>query len=531
MAHQAAVNRLYYGDNLEVLQEHIASESVDLVYLDPPFNPNQAYNLIFGQHEITDNTAQIQAFDDTWRWTPITEEQYRNYASGALPPRVADALRAFRILLGENDAMAYLVNMAPRLVELHRVLRPAGSLYLHCDPTMSHYLKVLLDAIFSASLFRNEIIWRRTSGHSDATGYGRVHDVLLFYIKTTSATRNRVYQSYDEQYIKKYYRYREEGTNRRFMSGDLSAAGLVGGGYTYEWNGVTREWRCPIETMQRYDEENRIFYTRNGVARYKHYLDEAKGVPAQDIWLDIQALRSWHREKLGYPTQKPVRLLERIINASSNSGDVVLDPFCGCGTAVEAAERLNRRWIGIDITYIAIDVIDKRLRRTFGDSVSDKYEILGIPRDLTAARALFDRSPFDFERWAVSVIGAEPNEKQVADKGKDGSARFFTDDQGGIGQLIVSVKGGRRVTPAFVQELSGAVTRHDAQMGILVMMSTPSRGVVDEANHGGTYTWPVNNTVFPRLQVVTVEALLRGDRPRTPPLLRPYAKQRSTRGR
>lgn len=523
-------NKLYYGDNLEVLRQNVKDKSVDLVYLDPPFNSNRNYNVIFGRHLRQENgdAAQIEAFGDTWTWTQATDEQYQDLISGGLPNEVANALMAMRTLLTENDAMAYLVNMAPRLVQLHRVLKPTGSLYLHCDSTMSHYLKILLDAIFGAELFRNEIIWKRTSGHSDAVGYGRVHDVILFYLKSTKATFNKVYQEYDAEYVEQYYRYVEEGTQRRFMSGDLSAAGLAGGGYVYEWNGVTREWRCPIETMQQYEHENRIFYTKNGFPRLKRYLDEAKGLPGQDIWSDIEALRSWHKEKLTYPTQKPVSLLERIIEASSDEDDIVLDPFCGCGTSIDAAQRLDRRWIGIDITYIAIDLITKRLKDRFPQMDEASYEVAGIPRDKAAALALFSKSPFDFERWAVSLVNGQPNQKQVGDRGIDGVARFPLGDPNRkakqIGQILISVKGGKNVGPTAVRDLLGTVNTQHAEMGVLVMMTEPTRGIVDAVNHAGTYRHPANGEIFPKIQVVTVGELLTGKRPKLPPTLLPYMK-------
>lgn len=523
-------NRLFYGDNLEVLQTHVKDETVDLVYLDPPFNSNRNYNVIFGKHLRHDNgdSAQIEAFGDTWVWTPTTDQQYQDLISGGLPNEAANALMAMRTLLTENDAMAYLVNMAPRLVELHRVLKPTGSLYLHCDSTMSHYLKVLLDSIFGAEMFRNEIIWKRTSGHSDAVGYGRVHDVILFYPKSTKATWNKIYQPYDEDYVEAYYRYEEDGTGRKFMSGDLSAAGLAGGGYTYEWKGVTREWRCPPETMQRYEDENRIFYTKNGFPRLKKYLDESKGMPAQDIWSDVEALRSWHKEKLGYPTQKPVALLERVLLASSNEGDVVLDPFCGCGTTIDAAQRLGRRWLGIDVTYIAIDLITKRLKDRFPDMAEESFEVSGIPRDKAAALALFSKSPFDFERWAVSLINGQPNQKQVGDKGIDGVARFPLGDPNKkakqVGQILISVKGGKNLGPQFVRDLLGTVNTQKAEMGVLITMAEPTRGVMDAVNHAGTYTHPANKQTFPKIQTITVSELLAGKRPNLPLTLLPYMK-------
>jgi len=236
---------------------------------------------------------------------------------------VAELLRALRMFLKENDMMAYLTMMCIRLLELHRVLKPMGSLYLQCDPTASHYLKILLDGILGAFNFRNETIWKRTSGHSDAKRFGPVHDTIFFYTKTDNFTWNQTFQPYEQWYVEQYYHYEDSG-GRRWMSDNLSASGLSGGGYEYEWKGVTRIWRCPVTTMQRLHDAGKIYYTKNGIPRIKRYLDEAKGMPTQDVWGDIQALRSWHEERLGYPTQKPVALLERIVEASSKEGDVVL---------------------------------------------------------------------------------------------------------------------------------------------------------------------------------------------------------------
>ncbi len=420
--------------------------------------------------------------------------------------------------------MAYLVNMAPRLVQLHRVLRATGSLYLHCDPTMSHYLKIMLDAIFDPRNFQNEISWKRFSAKNDPERLGRSHDVILFYTKSKTFTWNTQYGPFEKDYIEENYRYTEAGTGRRYRRGDLTAA-KPGGDVSYEWHGARpykgRYWAYSREKMDQMLAEGRIEFRSTGMPVFKRYLDEQPGVPLQDIWTDIR-LHAGSKERLGYPTQKPVALLERIITASSNPGDVVLDPFCGCGTTIDAAQRLGRKWVGIDVTYIAIDLIEKRLQHTFGAQVSGTYEVNGIPKDLDGAKALFEHSPFDFERWAVSLVGAQPNDKQVGDKGKDGVARFPLDTKGSTGQVIVSVKGGKSVVPAFVQELSGAMLRHKAQMGVLVIMGTPSKGVLDEVNHSGTYQWPVNNTVFPRIQVMTIEQLLHGQRPKTPPLLLPY---------
>ena len=518
------LNKLYYGDNLEVLREHVTSASVDLVYLDPPFNSNRTYNVIFGRNSADgDAAAQIQAFDDTWHWTPVTEGQYERYiVGGDLPPRVAEALIAFRTLRGDNDAMAYLVNMAPRMVELRRVLKPTGSLYLHCDPTMSHYLKILLDAIFKPENFQNEISWQRSGAKNDPVRYGRSHDVILFYSAGKKFTWNEQYTPFDQASITKNYTHVEAGTGRRYRRGDLTAA-KPGGDVDFEWHGVRpyrgRHWAYSRENLDRMFAEGRIEFRSTGMPVYKRYLDEQPGVPLQDIWDDIR-LTSADKERLGYPTQKPLALLQRIVSASSNEGEVVLDPFCGCGTTIDAAQSLNRQWEGIDITFIAVDLIEKRLQDRY-PGIAGTYETHGIPRDMRAAHALFDRSPFDFERWAVSRVNAQPNERQVGDKGMDGTARFYLDKKT-VGRVLVSVKGGRQINPAFVRDLVGTVDTQRAQMGVLITMAEPTRGVLDAANHGGTYTWPVNGQTFPRVQVVTVAELLAGHRPSMPPLMLPY---------
>ena len=500
-------NLLYYGDNLDVLQRHVRDESVDLVYLDPPFNSNQDYNVLFGEHGAM-SAAQIMAFEDTWRWDEAAAATYE--ATVEEGGRVGQAMLGFRSLIGTSDMLAYLAMMAPRLVELHRVLKPTGSLYLHCDPAASHYLKVLLDAVFGPAYFRNEVVWKRTSGHSDARRYGRVHDALLYYVKGDGATWNQTYQPYDEAYVEQYYRYEDEN-GRRFMSGDLGAAGLQGGGYEYEWKGVTRVWRVPEESMKRLDAEGRIFYTRNGIPRIKRYLDEAKGMPAQDIWNDVEALRSWHGERLGYPTQKPEALLERIVAASSNEGDVVLDPFCGCGTAVAVAQRLGRQWIGIDITHLAINLIRHRLRDTYGPDIEQTYKIVGEPVTVDEASALAQDDPYQFQWWALGLVGARPTEqKKGADKGIDGRIYFHDEGAGGkTKQIILSVKAGNTGVQ-HVRDLRGVVDREKADIGVLITMKEPTRPMRTEAASAGFYSSPGWNTKHPRLQLLTVEQLLDG---------------------
>lgn len=490
------MNRLFYGDNLEVLRSALGTETVDLVYLDPPFNSNRGYNVIFARHDTKTN-AQIQAFDDTWYWTPVTDSQYRDAISGGLPPAAGEALRAMYTLLGENDAMAYMVNMAPRLVELHRVLKADGALVLHCDPTMSHYLKILLDTIFGASNFRNEIIWDYTfrTMHLPQRLSSK-HDVLFYYAK--------------------------------------SAAHLVRTPtlpWTREDIVATRKQKIHV------DEEGREWvwmpggrgHSKNKPKFIEDIIREGKAV--SDVW-HIPIISSSSKERLGYPTQKPLALLNRVVEMASDPGDIVLDPFCGCGTTVDAAEKLGRNWVGIDITYIAIDLIEKRLRHTYGGLIQGTYEVLGIPRDFGAAQALFKRDPFEFERWAVTRLDAQPHERQqrVGDKGIDGVAKFPLDVSGKtIGRVLVSVKGGKHVGPTAVRDLVGTLESQKAEMGVLITLHEPSHGVLDAVNHGGIYTHPGDGKTFPRVQVITVEELLAGKRPHMPVTINPYIQAQRQR--
>lgn len=521
-----ATNHLYYGDNLEVLRERIADDSVDLVYLDPPFNSNRAYNVLFRQRGGEEAQAQIEAFDDTWSWSPEVGQQYQAMVSGGAPSGVADALEAMHRLLGENDLLAYLVMMAPRLVQLHRVLNATGSLYLHCDPTASHYLKIMLDAVFGPERFVNEVIWRRTSAHNRLVRYGPVHDVILFYAKGERWYWQEQHMPYDPDYVEQFYHHVEEGTGRRYRLSDVTS-NRPGGRYLWHGNPPpgNRYWGYGENTMERFEQEGRLIYSRTGIPSYKRYLDEMPGQLLQDVWTDVRPVGSNSRERLGYQTQKPVALLERIIEASCPPEGTVLDPFCGCGTTVAAAQGLGRRWIGIDVTYLAIDLIDTRLRGHYGNDVAGTYEIVGIPRDLEGAQALFSRSPFEFERWAVSLVDGTPNERQVGDLGIDGVVRFPTGTNS-VGRALVSVKGGRVVSPTALRDLVGTVGTQNAEIGILITLVPPTRGLLDAARHAGSYAWPVNERSYPKVQVLTVEKLLAGQRPEMPTPFLPYIQAR-----
>ena len=421
--------------------------------------------------------------------------------------------------------------MAQRMIELHRVLKPTGSIYLHCDPTASHYLKLLMDAVFGAENFRNEIVWKRQSAHSDARNYGSVHDTMLFYIKSDTFIWNQSFQPYDPDYVEQYYRY-ADSDGRRFMSGDLGTAGLQGGGYEYEWKGVTRVWRVPTNTMERLDSEGRIYYTRNGIPRIKRYLDEARGNPVQNVWTDVQSLRSWHTERLGFPTQKPEALLERIISSSSNEGDVVLDPFCGCGTAVAAAERLNRRWIGIDITHLAITLIRHRLHDAFGEDLRP-YEVVGEPKDLLSAESLALHDRYQFEWWALGLVDARParDRKKGADAGIDGFINFFDDNSGKPKRIVVQVKSGG-VQRNQVATLKSDMEREKADLALFVTLKPPTNPMQQEALQAGFYApeaFPDHQ--FPKVQIITIEDLLSGAQPQYPRYAPTATFQRAPRRR
>ncbi len=512
-------NLLYYGDNLEVLRRYVSDASVDLVYIDPPFNSNAGYNVLFAEQDGSRSAAQIEAFGDTWRWDQAAARAYQETVQGG--GAVSQALQAFRQLVGESDMLAYLAMMAPRLVELHRVLRPTGSMYLHCDPTASAYLRLLLDAVFGAASFKNEIVWRRYGAHNDvAQGskhYGRIHDVLLYYTKGPEAHWNQAFTPLDPEYIASNFRNVEPGTGRRFATTPLTGpGGAAKGNPVFEWKGHTRAWRYSKETMERLDTEGLLYYSRTGYVRQKSFLDASRGVPVQDIWSDIPALTGSNAERLGYPTQKPEALLERIINASSNPGDTVLDAFCGCGTAIAAAQRLGRHWIGIDITHLAINLIRHRLTDAFGAAAT--YKVVGEPTTVQDARALADQDKYQFQWWALGLVGARPavaDQKKGSDRGIDGRLFFHEGSTGATKQVILSVKGGH-TNVGDVRDLGHVVDREKAQIGVLITLQESTQPMRTEAAGGGFYESPWGT--HPRLQVLTIAEILAGKKIDMPPL-------------
>jgi site-specific DNA-methyltransferase (adenine-specific) len=518
-------NKLYFGDNLSILREHVPDESVDLIYLDPPFNSQATYNVLFGEKDGSQSQAQITAFDDTWHWGEDSEQTYREVVTEG-PKKLADLVQALRSFLGRNDMMAYLIMMAPRLDELHRVLKSTGSIYLHCDPTASHYLRLLMDAVFDPRNFRNELIWKRTTAHSSARRFGPVHDVILFYSRSENYVWNKQFTPYDEAYIKSKYS-QTDSDGRRFTLSDLMAAGVRHGSSGKIWRGIDpsdngNHWKFAVESLERLDKEGRIYWSKKGkTPRYKRYLDEVKGRALQDVIEDIYPINSQAKERLGYPTQKPESLLERVINASSNEGDLVLDPFCGCGTTINVAERLKRRWIGIDITHLAIALIKNRLMDTFGPELSP-YEVIGAPKDLESARALANQDRYQFEWWALSLVEARPaqDKKKGADSGIDGFINFFDDESGNAKKIIVQVKSGH-VTTSQIRDLKAVVDREKAVIGAFVTLESSTKPMVTEALTAGHYV-PEHldkKHIAPKIQILTIAEILAGSELQFPRML------------
>jgi SAM-dependent methyltransferase len=409
--------------------------------------------------------------------------------------------------------LAYLAMMAPRLVELHRVLKPTGSIYLHCDPTASHYLKMLLDAVFGPQRFRSEITWKRTTAHSSAKRYAPVHDVILYYARGDEPTWNAPRTEYDEAYLEKYYRF-DDGDGRLYWRADITGAGIRKGDTGKPWRGLDvtakgRHWAYPPGELEKMDREGRVYWPTGGSGwpQEKRYRDDLKGRAVADLWDDIDRINPVGRERLGYPTQKPVALLERIILASTNEGDVVLDPFCGCGTTIEAAQKLGRRWIGIDITHLAITLIKHRLRDAFGSEVT--YDVLGEPVSVPDAEALAEQEPYQFQWWALGLVGARPTEqKKGADRGIDGRLYFHDAPDGKTKQVIFSVKAGQ-LHATYVRDLRGVVEREKAEIGVLISMNEPTAAMRKEAASAGFYEAPTGSR-HPRLQLLTVAELLGG---------------------
>jgi site-specific DNA-methyltransferase (adenine-specific) len=496
-------NALYYGDNLVWLRKHdnFPSKSVDLIYLDPPFNSNADYNVIFSEPSGAESQAQLRAFDDTWKWDNEASAIAQNELAQR-SPELSDFISWLGRQRGKTyqSTAAYLGMMAVRLIELHRVLKESGSIYLHCDSTASHYLKMVMDSIFGADNFRNEIVWKRFNFHADAKRFGKVSDRILFYSKSAAYKFNRIRADFSKEYVdSKFTHYEPDG--RRFRLSDLNPP--AGRGPVYEYHGVTKAWRYTKEKMLKLEAEGRI-YTGSKVPQLKRYLKELEGQAIHDMWSDIPLINSQAKERLGYPTQKPEALLERMIEASSDEDDIVLDPFCGCGTALIAANKLKRKWIGIDITHLAIFLIEQRLKDSFGESIKDTYKVYGNPEDVESAKDLWRRDPKEFELWALSLVKARP---RARDGGVDG-VLGFVDEGRQTKRIVVQVKGGENLAPTIIRDLIGTVDDEKAAIGLLITLHKPTSGMVKGAVHANFYHSPLWNKSFPRIQIRTIQELL-----------------------
>lgn len=515
------MGNLFFGDNLDILRKEIKDESIDLIYLDPPFNSKRDYNLLFKTPKGHDSDAQITAFDDTWHWGEQAEREFSELLH--LPNTdISEMIQSLRRFLKESDMMAYLVMMANRLVELHRVLKPTGSLYLHCDPTASHYLKIVLDTIFGTDNFVNEIVWKRRQGmHNSSRRFGVATDSIFLYAKSGQFTFNKQFGDHDPKYLEKHFRY-QEADGRRYTIADLSnPADRPNLKYSYKgYPPPAKGWAVSLEKMKELDEQGKLYFPPDpkGHIRRKRYLDDMEGQPISSLWDDIFPINSQAQERLGYPTQKPLALLERIIQASSNEGEIVLDPFCGCGTAVHAAQVLKREWIGIDITHLAISLIEKRMKDAFPNI---SFEIHGTPKDLDGARNLAERDKYQFQWWACSLVNAQPyqGKKKGADGGTDGII-FFQDDEKGAKKIIVSVKGGENVTRTMIADLKNTVEREKAEIGLFVTLAEATKPMITEAVSAGFYESP-HMGAFPKIQILTIADLLSGKiKPNYPDLSR-----------
>ena len=511
-------NKLFYGDNLDVLRDQITSDSVDLVYLDPPFNSNPNYNILFKSKTGDGSDAKIEAFEDTWHWNDHAEHAFDQVARSG-NTKAFDLLNAMRGFLGENDMMAYLAMMAIRLIELHLVLKPTRSLYLHCHPTASHYLKLLLDRVFGVTNYVNEIVWKRSDSKNDAgqgaKHFGRVNDVILFDQKSGGRTWKRLYEPLSHGYVKKFYKYEDPGGRRWTMDNMLRRGGTAKGNPYYEVMGVSRHWRYSRERMQQLIDDGRVVQTRSGnVPMYKRYRDDTKGTQVSTNWSDISMLRGWSAEKIPCPTQKPLALLERIISTSCPADGVVLDPFCGCGTAVHAAQKPGRQWIGIDVTHLAISLIEQRLKDAF---LGIAFEVIGTPTDLASAQDLAERDKYQFQWWAVSMVDALPSAaRRRAPTGALTASSTSSPTESAPKRALVSVKRGNNVSVTMIRDLHSAMVREKAPIGVFIGAAMPTTPMIKEAAAVGRIASEATGRTYPRLQTITLAELFQGKKPDIP---------------
>ena len=511
-------NHLFYGDNLTIMRR-MPSASIDLIYLDPPFNSQRNYNLIYKRLTGQPVPEQEEAFCDVWEMDQEKEEMARHMPSVLrtydVPEDVVMFWEAWIKALRHTQPrlLAYLVYMTYRLFEMRRILRPTGAIYLHCDPTASHYIKVIMDGVFGHANFRNEISWKRTSTHNSAKRYAPVHDVILYYTKTSKYTWNGAFTELDPGYVDRFYRF-SDANGRKYRLSDLTAAQTRNGESGRPWRGINptdvgRHWAAVHATLEQWDREGRIHWPKGGgKPSFKRYLDEMRGQPAQSIWTDVPVIGAQANERLGYPTQKPIALLQRIITASTNPGDAVFDPFAGCGTAVYAAHLLDRKWIGCDIAILSVRIVRDVLALRYGLNEGEHYEVSGVPLSVDGATELFEHDPRQFQHWSVELSGGFASTKHTGDRGIDGRIHFETKD--GLRNMVISVKGGH-VNPSFVRELAGTVQqeRQDGtEMGGFICLQPVTKGMREAAASAGMFYYQGKD--YERIQLRTVEDLLAG---------------------
>ena len=540
-------NLLYYGDNLDVLRKYLKDETVDLVYIDPPFNSKRNYNQIYNNIG-TEDRAQAQAFVDTWTWDDHASAGFTELLAndgGRFTPQTVELIKGLNAVLGKGSLLAYLVSMTLRVTEIHRILKSTGSFYLHCDPTASHYLKLVLDSIFvpQGGDYRNEITWKRADAHNDAKRqFGYISDRIFFYTKTNNYTFHKQHDGFQAKTLEDWYQYLElpDGTTRRMNKLEKETQIIPEGArrfntdnlrspnprpnLTYDYKGYKPHhngWAVSLDKMAELDAKGLLLFpaTLDGRIMRKKYLDESAGAVAGDVWSDISQLRGATAEKLGYPTQKPEALLERIIQASTNPGNVVLDAYCGCGTTIAVAQRLERNWVGIDITYQSISLILRRLEAQFGKSAVDKEHVSlnGIPRDMASAYALAhkkdDRVRKEFEKWAILTYSSNRaiiNQKKGADAGVDGIAYFQTgfDDNA---KIIFQVKSGK-VERGDIAKLHSDMLREGAALAVFLTLEPPTKAMRDEAKAVGLYSHALMQRSYDKIQIVTIQDVIEADK-------------------
>ena len=512
------MNHLYYGDNLTIMQR-MPKGSADLIYLDPPFGSKQNYNLIYKTLTGKPVPEQAEAFCDTWEMDaqkealaksmPILMREY------GIDDYYIEFWRLWMLALRNTQPhlLAYLIYMVQRLLHMKVILKKTGSIYLHCDPTASHYIKVMMDGIFGHQNFRNEIIWKRTSARSDSHRWNQVHDTILFYSKSDKFTWHTQFTPYERSYVDKFYRFTESDTGRRYASDNLTAAGTREGRSGLAWHGIDVKakgihWKYTIDHLEELAKEGRIIFPEKagGVPRYKRYLDEMPGLAAQSVITDISPLSAQSKERLGYPTQKPLALLDRLVRASSNEGDVVFDPFCGCGTTIYAAEKTGRRWIGCDVAILAVKLVREVLKEKYHLTEGKEFVVSGIPASVEQAEELFKADPFQFQHWAVERAGGFPTQKKSGDLGIDGRMYFEVRDATAemvLKEMVLSVKGGATIRPADIRDLRGVLEREaNAELAGFISLKPPTKAMKDEAAKAGKYTY--SGTDYDRMQFLTV---------------------------